>query len=64
MSKTGDVYQTTVQIDSLSLDILFNNILMYRSIRKHTHLERHCDMQILLPDFLQNIHKMRTADKI
>lgn len=37
MSKTGDVHQTTVQIYSLSLDILFNNILMYRSIQKHTH---------------------------
>ena len=36
---------------------------MYTSIQKHTHLERHYDKQILLPDFPQNIHKMRTADK-
>ena len=36
---------------------------MYTSFQKHTHLERHYDMQILLPDFLQNIHKIRTVDK-
>ena len=36
---------------------------MYTSFQKHTHLERHYDMQILLPDLLQNIHKIRTVDK-